>query len=478
MNNSKVYFRADGNSNIGLGHVFRSIALVDIIKEHYQCIFIIQNPSQGLKTTILEVCKELIEIPSSDKYNDEAKLIRNKHIEDGSIIVLDGYNFKTEYQLIIRTQGCKLVCIDDIFSYHFIADSIINHAGGVSINDYSKEPYTHMFLGLKYALLSKPFRDNFRNKNTKPTNDNLFICLGGADPNNQLLQVLKVCGKVDLVDKYHIVIGSAYNYKDEFEVFLQSTNLNIELHSNLTPTQMLECMNQCNTAITSPSTVSYEYLSTGGALYLIKTAENQNRIHSYFTSSNIAFDFANYPNNDSQNISVSIQLQSEIFDGKQDKRLRYIFTYLNFDYRKALEGDCKLYHDWANDPETRSQSFNQTLIPFSDHQKWFNLKLNSKTSELFIILENDKPIGQIRFEIEGKDATINYSIDINHRGKSLSAPIILKGIAEFKKIHENKFLITGFVKQSNIASSKAFKSIGFKEEIATEFIDSYKYIWQ
>ena len=35
----KIYIRADGNSGIGLGHVIRSLALAEMLKEDFNCIF-------------------------------------------------------------------------------------------------------------------------------------------------------------------------------------------------------------------------------------------------------------------------------------------------------------------------------------------------------------------------------------------------------------------------------------------------------
>ena len=36
----KILFRADGNEEIGYGHVIRSLALADMLKENFECIFV------------------------------------------------------------------------------------------------------------------------------------------------------------------------------------------------------------------------------------------------------------------------------------------------------------------------------------------------------------------------------------------------------------------------------------------------------
>ncbi len=111
----KVYFRADGNSAIGLGHVTRSLAVAQMLSGFYDCCFIIQEPSESLKREILGVCKGgIIELSSLDNYGEEANfLINNNYFQREDVIVLDGYNFNTEYQTKIKQKVRSLLCIDD-----------------------------------------------------------------------------------------------------------------------------------------------------------------------------------------------------------------------------------------------------------------------------------------------------------------------------------------------------------------------------
>ena len=41
----KIIFRADGNSTIGLGHLFRSFALVEMFKDKYEYVFLTRQDS-------------------------------------------------------------------------------------------------------------------------------------------------------------------------------------------------------------------------------------------------------------------------------------------------------------------------------------------------------------------------------------------------------------------------------------------------
>ncbi len=473
----KIFFRADGNAQIGLGHVFRSLALAEMLQEEFECHFMIRTPLPTLKKQILEVCKEIVELSENENDIHEAKLLAETYLDGPEIVVLDGYHFITEYQQIIKNKGCRLVCIDDIYNYHFFADIIINHAGGVKRENYSFEPYTQFCLGLDFSLLRKPFRNNAINKNKENRKEGIFICLGGADPKNNTLSVLKKCEKEPSVQNCFIVLGGAYKHRKELDPFLHKTRLNVQILSNLNAQQMAAMMRKCDKAILTPSTVSYEYLSSGGEIYLKTIADNQKDIHQYFIKEKLAFDWNEFPNTNAKTLGIMLAKQNKMMDGRQQKRFVRIFQSLGMNARKAKKEDCRLYHVWSNDPLTRQQSYNSEPIPYESHEKWFFNKLKDENSYLYVITNNQQPIGQIRFDIKKEEAIISYSLDKNERGKGWGSAIIRRGMRELKKTEHKNKPIVGFVKFNNIGSIKAFRTIlEFRETVAENMDDSYKYI--
>ena len=168
-----IFFRADGNSTIGLGHVIRSLALVSILKKAFNCVFVIKNPSEPLALLLNKECKYVYLIDAETSVEDEKKFFL-KLITMTSTVVLDGYHFHSEFQKSIKQIGCKLVCIDDIANVHFYADYIINHCGGNILKNYKTEPYTSYCFGPAYALL----RSSFRTASQQSRNFNLKQIFG------------------------------------------------------------------------------------------------------------------------------------------------------------------------------------------------------------------------------------------------------------------------------------------------------------
>lgn len=464
---TKVFFRTDGNSQIGLGHIFRSLALADLLKPYFESIFFIQNPVESIKERIKAV-GELIELPATNNLNQEAQFLVDNHLSGNEIVVLDGYHFRTAYQEIIKTKPVQLVCIDDIYAYRFCADAIINHAGGIQAQIYTKKPTTCCYLGLDYALLQAPFLVAAREKNyNKQEANTLFICLGGADPKNDTLKVLQSIASKNSTLKIFLVLGASYQHQDTLDKYLKNSSLDVTKLSNLSATEMVEYMQRSSAAICPPSTISYEYLSVGGCLYLYTIADNQHQIFDFFVKQEIAFDFNNYPVSEVK-INKALKLQEAWFDGKSQQKLQKIFLQLSrtllVKSRLAEEKDLMLYFNWANDRKTRENAFNTAPIPLEGHSKWFSKKIKESFSRLYLFEVNQKPIGQVRLEKTTKNpeiALISFSVDTQYHG--LGYGIILLKLAIEQAIEENFCsAFDALVKVDNLPSLKVFERLNFE----------------
>lgn len=467
MEKPKVYFRADGNSQMGLGHVIRSLALAEMLRDHFDCHFIIRAPLVTLKEQILAICSSITELPLTEDHLAEAQQIAPK-FQASDIVVLDGYHFGTDYQQTIKYRACKLVCIDDIHAYHFVADVVINHAPGIDSSLYSVESYTQLYFGFHYALLRKPFRNNAPSQKINTAeSDQVLICLGGADPNNDTLEVLRICEQISNINNYSLVIGAAYNYLDQLHEFMKVSGLNIKLYQNILAEEMARLMRNSVIAITTPSTIAIEYLSIGGSLFLRKIAPNQDRIFDYLVENKLAKTFANTPRQLDKFSTDELVIQEKYLDGKQQGRFLKIFQELLLSVRPARQADLMLYFSWSNDTITRKQSFNSEPIPLESHKVWFNNKLNDPNTLLYVLELAQTPVAQVRFEIKAKVATISYAVDQNYRGRKLGLMALQKSIARFKEMRPDVSSIIGYVKNDNIASLKTFEHLNFKATPAT-----------
>lgn len=126
--------------------------------------------------------------------------------------------------------------------------------------------------------------------------------------------------------------------------------------------------------------------------------------------------------------------------------------------RKVNKEDCKILFDWTNDPAVRENAFNTEPVKWKEHQKWFATKLKNENDQIFLLVKDGVPVGQIRFEKEEDYWKLSYSIANEHRGQGLGKELVKLGLEEVQG------KVRAWVKKDNPASLKVFEGIGFRRE--------------
>lgn len=137
--------------------------------------------------------------------------------------------------------------------------------------------------------------------------------------------------------------------------------------------------------------------------------------------------------------------------------------------RLATVDDVKVIFEWANDDDMRINSFESKSIEWEEHVIWYNNKLSSNNSIIFIAeSEEHKNIGQIRFDKYLNYAKIDFYITKEFRSQGFGCEILTKGIGlAFSHWIDLEF-VKGEVKKENLASQKAFLKASFSEQYKNE----------
>ncbi len=276
---NRVVFRADGNKDMGLGHVIRSLALMDILRDYFECVFVIRNPSVQLKGQISELCSQIIELEEKDFVTECDDLIRLV-FRTGDIVVLDGYAFNTRYQEMIKPHVKGMVCIDDIHTYSFVSDVVINHAPGLDRCNYDVSPHTRLLLGTKYALLRRPFLEAASNNRIIEEISKVFVCIGGADPRGLGMKIVKALSLDKQIEKIHWIQGAAQNAVTSQDHDFDEGR--IHRYRDLGASEMLDLMQQCNLAVAPASTICYELAAVKMPILCGYFVKNQQDIYQGF----------------------------------------------------------------------------------------------------------------------------------------------------------------------------------------------------
>ena len=345
----KIFFRADGNAEIGLGHLMRSIALGCMLKDFFDLTFVCKEIPDKFRHQIKKYGFSYFKIDNEDEFI--------KNISAEIIIVLDGYHFDIDYQRKIKAIGCKLVCIDDLHDQEFAADLIINHAPDVKSSEYRAQVYTQYALGLKYTLVRPIFLTAAKKKREIIKFETLFICFGGSDALNLTYRVVLGAMYLENIKKINIVIGGSYGDKEIFAL-KETASVEINIYRDIDELELAEVMANSHFGVTSASTVSYEVCCVKMPLLCGYYVENQKIIYAGLLRHNVVLgggDFSNYTVEDFKNrleqlldenkSSAYVENQSKLFDSKIRNRIIRLFSNIeskNIGCRQAKEKDIHL----------------------------------------------------------------------------------------------------------------------------------------
>lgn len=119
------------------------------------------------------------------------------------------------------------------------------------------------------------------------------------------------------------------------------------------------------------------------------------------------------------------------------------------------------FFNLRNDPSVIEACFNSSPVSFHSHLGWFMRKLRDPKTELKIIEENGKPIGQIRFDMLESGAEISIDIIEACRGKGVGSRSIAEASGVFFREHPEVNTIAAFIKLENTPSQRTFAKAGF-----------------
>lgn len=475
---SGVQLRCDGSTKIGFGHIYRMIALYNLLEKNFRCRLIVQNPGNEL-VELLALNKLQFQILQDKDLNIAGVNVSMDHpITNNDILVLDGYHFNTEYQKSIKDNiGCKLVSVDDINAYSFLSDLVINHSGGIDRKNYRVQSDSRLVLGPEYAILRKEFYSAAAGfVRTNEVINHVFVNFGGSDPTNVTCKVLNDLLNLSLkIMQISVVVGPGFVNLEELKQ-IATKDSSVAIYSNLGPAEMIELIKKADLGICSASTIAYEFCSISGPLAVIQTADNQTGVYDFLICEKLALPYNNAADLIESALEISeilIANQRRYFDGRAGRRLQIEFTKLflkdNCVLREANWQDVDLLFKWANDKEVRNHSFNSDPIEYDTHRKWYESQIGSSNNSIYIFESTQGvPLGNIRFKKEGTTAVLSYLIDEMFRGLNLGISLLNLGTDLFFKKNHSVDKVVGFVKDNNVASIKAFNRSNFQEEAWSE----------
>jgi len=136
--------------------------------------------------------------------------------------------------------------------------------------------------------------------------------------------------------------------------------------------------------------------------------------------------------------------------------------------RRARPEESVILLQWANDPETRRQSFRTDPIALEEHRRWFAEKIREPHVLFLIGMDQDTAVGTLRFEPDGDAALVNITIDPFRRGRGYGSDLLRAGV-RFAVEQDYARRFRALVKATNVHSMKCFFNAGFSK-VGEQFV--------
>lgn len=306
MKNQTVAFYVNGNTKRGMGHIYRCLELAD---EFYVKPDIYYDINQTDKSLFGETTHNLIGV---NGLNELLKILEYKKYD---IFINDILNTTLDYMIALKNcnPAKKIINFEDDGEGIYKADLVINAL-------YQDPLVPQMKAGKDYYICAKTFMF-YEPIKIKENVENIFICFGGADPQNYTDRLLEIVKK-DKYSKYkfNVVVGRAKENTDELLEYNKYSNIDVFHDIRNIP----EIMDKCDIAITSRGRTGYELAILG--IPTIAMAQNKREEKHGFVSHENGFEYIGLNPSDSiieANLDLYINMSKEDRLSKQKALLKH-----------------------------------------------------------------------------------------------------------------------------------------------------------
>lgn len=267
---SKLLLRLDASNMIGLGHLVRTMALVEQLKQINQNLVVdlaTVDWQPRLNNSSNAIINHRINLASC---HDIKTIIQ--HNQQWDVLIVDHYQLSAVWEKQLRSFCKMIVVIDDLANRSHDCDLLVDQ------NLYSDNlRYRNLIptdskqlLGPNFALLRSEI--NQYKMNSPSEKNRVFLFLGGGDNTIALQKILIAC-RADFFRNYFfdIVITDAYTH-EHIRSLCQGSN---HFHLHVNPSSILSLMQKSSLAIGAGGSTTWERFYFGMACILLSTAPNQ-----------------------------------------------------------------------------------------------------------------------------------------------------------------------------------------------------------
>ena len=263
----QIVIRADAGPTLGMGHVYRAMALAQSLARHQ--LLLVSSAAMPLGGEFFA------QFPFAHRAVDsEAEFARLVSTERPDLLVLDLLDTEASYVESLRAAGAsKIVTFEDLGTGAEVADLLVS-----DLYPNPRVPAERQLTGVQHAVLAPSFETLPRRAPLRNPAQNVLVLFGGTDPANLAQKALDALQAVEFDGEVTLVRGLGAPPLEP-----DNWRLNISLKHNVK--NIAQLMAQADLALSSAGRTITELASIG--VPTICLAQNQKEMgHSHATEAN------------------------------------------------------------------------------------------------------------------------------------------------------------------------------------------------
>lgn len=281
-----LYIRADGNTDIGMGHIMRCLSVAEAAAEFSPAFITADEGCQGM----IEERGFRVIVLHTD-YRDmmgETALLADLFDRDADVLLVDSYQVNRDYFLTLK-KLVRVACFEDmgqpypvnlLINYNIYAPKLVQNYTPLRTDSTTAKTYPDsVLLGVDYMPLRKAFQEPSSYQVADSVTD-VMVTTGGSDPYFAAASFADALIKDSVTGallaerklRLHLVSGPFNQFADELKLRYQSYE-GIIIHENVK--DMRGLLSDSDVVISATGSTIYEVSALGVPMIVFYFAENQ-----------------------------------------------------------------------------------------------------------------------------------------------------------------------------------------------------------
>lgn len=468
-----VAIRVDSGVAIGGGHVMRCLALANELRHRGAQVRFVSRPHTGhLSKRVEQEGFQVSLLPPGTGSDSDATDARDTvSALDGPVdwMVVDHYSMGADWETAARAVAKRLLVIDDLANRPHAADALLdqNFARPATSGRYDALVPTGCarLLGPRFALLAPEYSELRRTPSQGRSR--VLIAFGGSDPANATGKALEALASPNFAGRdVDVVLGA--NHPCPQDVIEQAARRSrTQVHQS--PPSLAPLLARASASIGAGGITTWERLCLQVPSLVVTIAANQVPSTRALAEAGYIRWIGSTPDvgdyiQGLRDLPADLDNLPPLVDGLGARRVAEFMcpsTTLGASLRHARLDDASLFFDWRNEPDARAQSFSQDPISWPSHRRWFEAKLGSGSTDIFVGEIRGLPIGQVRLDFERDECVLSYSVDAVVRGRGWGGWLVAEAM---KGVRPSRCrVMRADVREANTASRRVFRRLGWQE---------------